>query len=145
MKLIWTYNSYPILYSASYILNIGLSYASFKGNRASLLKPSEDPNDPASAGVITKSTKSEIAYLEEKYNEWVSQVNELADKKIELTNNIKLKQNNKELMRKARYASEGNDSMGKNIIPDKGTSFGLTTMIIVFLITFSIGMYYGSS
>lgn len=123
---------------------LGLTYASYKGNRTSIIKPDEDVDAPENAGVITKSSKNEIAQLEEKYNEWLAKVNQLAEKKSELTNNIKIKQNNRELMRKARYAATGNEGPGSRAVTDKGTSFGLVHIIFVFLLFLAIGVYYGS-
>lgn len=42
-------------------------------------------------GVVLKSSKVDTASLEEEYNKWLSKVNELSDKKNELSNSIKLK------------------------------------------------------
>lgn len=81
--------------------------------------------------------------LEEEYNKWLTKVNELTDKKIELTNTIKLKTNNRELMKKARYASSGSESPGKRQQSSNEMSFTLIQIIIAFSLMFLAGIYMG--
>eukprot|EP00343_Euplotes_focardii_P007357 CAMPEP_0205823188 /NCGR_PEP_ID=MMETSP0206-20130828/15480_1 /ASSEMBLY_ACC=CAM_ASM_000279 /TAXON_ID=36767 /ORGANISM="Euplotes focardii, Strain TN1" /LENGTH=258 /DNA_ID=CAMNT_0053120131 /DNA_START=1 /DNA_END=777 /DNA_ORIENTATION=+ len=124
---------------------LGLTYASFKGNRTSIIKPDEDPSDPRSSGVILKSQKHDQAESEEKYNDLLSKVNELSKKKIEIGNSIKIKKNNRDLMDKARYAttSLGGSDSARNKSSD-GSNFSLFHIGGIFLLFFIIGLYYSS-
>lgn len=120
-----------------------MTYASFKGNRTSIIKPGEDPSDLQSSGVVLNKNQSSHVELEEKYNDMLSKVNELTKKKVEIANIIKTKTKNLQLMEKARYAQTGRDSsMAKTA--DSGGNFSLIHIVGVFVLFFVIGIYYSS-
>ena len=120
-----------------------MTYATFKGNRTSIIKPDEDPSDPRSSGVILTTPKNNEMELEEKYNDLLSKVNQLSKKKASIVNSIKIKSKNQELLQKARYASTGRDNF-KNTNGDSGANFSLIHVAGVFLLFFVIGIYYSS-
>ena len=125
---------------------IGLTSATQKGNRDSILKNIDGQEEEKLVGAVPKtSSKNEIADLEEKYNEWFANVNQLSERKVELVNHIKLKTNNKEMMRKARYAATGGDTSVRKALKSGGTSFTLIHVAAVFVLFFLIGLYYGKS
>ncbi|CAI2378557.1 unnamed protein product [Moneuplotes crassus] len=122
---------------------LGLTYASFKGNRTSIIKPGEDPSDLRSSGVVLNKEKSSHVELEEKYNDIVSKVNQLTTKKVELANIIKTKTKNLQLIEKARYAQTGRDSSMAKPADSEG-NFSLIHIAGVFILFFVIGIYYSS-
>lgn len=91
----------------------------------------------------TKTTKNDNSKLEEEYSKMLSKVNELIDKKNELTNTIKLKNSNRDLMKKARYAATGSESFGKRPPPSNEMSFSLMQVILAFGLMFLAGIYMG--
>jgi hypothetical protein len=129
------------------ILILGLTYATNKGNRSSILNNVEvSKEEQKLTGIIPQRTsENEMKELKEKYNEWFSKVNQLSEKKIELSNNIKLKTNNRDMMRKARYAATGNDPAGKKAKKSSGNTFTLVHVISLATLFFLVGLYYGKS
>ena len=105
----------------------------------------ESQNVPlSSSSVGIKSSTNDTINLEEEYNKWLSKVNELSDKKNELSNSIKLKNSNRELMKKARYAAVGSESPGKRQSQNKEMSFTLIQIILAFSLTLVVGLYIGT-
>ncbi len=94
-------------------------------------------------GVLLSAPKNDQADLEEKYNDLLAKVNELSKKKVEVTNTIKTKTKNLELLEKARYANTGRDSSTAKAGED-GATFSLIHIAGVFLLFFVLGVYYSS-
>lgn len=108
-----------------------------------MLDPKDNPEDHRLGSTTRATLKNADDHQEEKYNELVSKLSELTNKKIEITNTIKTKTNNRDLLRKAKYAATGKDGE-KEGASSQGMSFTVVHMAIAFGVSFVIGLYFGS-